>query len=543
MIEQSSIENLKNHLDIVDVVSSYIEVKKSGANFKAVCPFHDEKTPSFVISPAKQICHCFSCGAGGDAVKFVMMYEHLNYPEAIEKLALMYNFSLTYTSTQKQNDDEKMILDKSNLFFQKNLELNAEAKEYLTSRGIFTSSIEKFEIGYAPNSHEFMQFMQKNFISIQEALKYGVAAEGESGHYARFSNRITFPIFSPSDKLVGFGGRTITNHPAKYINSPQSVVFNKSKLLYGYSKAKSAIIKKKQIIVTEGYLDVILLHQAGFDNAVATLGTALTAEHLPLLNKTEPEIIISYDGDKAGIAAAIKAAKMLGVSLVKGGVVLFPEGQDPADMVKSNKINELKKIFSNPKPFIEFYIQMSLKSKDLTNPNSKNEALKESLEFLNALPAIVQNEYKKLVASLLQIDERLISLGKTKNFHNRTFKKEDIAELTLIKTLQSNKQLIDMVLDSCDSSMFIAHPKEFKDLLAQNETKELIELSLRDDIKEYDESSLIAQLCIFLSNYYTRELKKVAIEKSESFENKSYKIKKIQQKLADLKKGKLVAFT
>ena len=538
MIEQSSIENLKNHLDIVDVVSSYIEIKKSGANYKAICPFHDEKTPSFVISPAKQICHCFSCGAGGDAVKFVMMYEHLNYPEAIEKLANMYNFTLSYTATNKNQSDDKKILEKSNLFFQKNLELNQEAKDYLEERGIFASSIEKFEIGYAPNSHEFLEFMKENFLSLQDGLKYGVVAQGEGGHYARFTNRITFPIFSPSDKLVGFGGRTIGNHPAKYINSPQSVVFNKSKLLYGYSKAKNSIIKKGQIIVTEGYIDVIMLHQAGFDNAVATLGTALTSEHLPLLNKTKPEIIISYDGDKAGIAAALKASRMLAASLSRGGVVLFPQGQDPADMVKSHKINELKKIFSKPIPFVEFFIQMSLKRFDIATPNGKNEALKLMVEFLNSLPLVIQNEYKKLVASMLQLDERVIKLGKNKTFQDRAFKKEDIAELSLIKTLLSNRHMIDIVLDSCDKDMFVAHRQEFSDLVSQNETKELLEISLRDDIVEYDENSIISQLCIFLLNYYKRELKRVATQKDSDF----YKIRKIQNKIEELAKNNLVPY-
>jgi DNA primase len=542
MIEQNSIENLKNHLDIVDVVSSYIEVKKAGANYKAICPFHSEKTPSFVISPTKQICHCFSCGAGGDAIKFVMLYEHLSYPEAIEKLANLYNFSLSYTQSSGKSEDNK-ILDKTNLFFQQYLEKNHVAKEYLDARGVYNSFVEKFEIGYAPSSSEFMQFMQKNFISMQEALKVGIVAQGESGYYARFTNRIIFPIFSPSDRLVGFGGRTISNHPAKYINSPQSVVFNKSKLLYGYSKAKPSIIKKKQIIVTEGYLDVIMLHQVGFDNAVATLGTALTSEHIPLLKKTDPQIIISYDGDKAGIAAAIKAAQMLSMSLCKGGVVLFPSGFDPADMVKDHKIAELKEIFAKPKPFIEFYLQMSLKQKDLTNAHEKNEALKQSIEFIRGLPVVVQEEYRRFVASLLQIDERLIKLSSNTQGQKKTRQKEDIAELSLIKTLLMQRSLIDMVLDSCDMGMFVTHAQEFQDLISEIDSKALIELELREDIKIYDEEALIAQLCIFLSNHYTQELKRVAIDKQQDFETKNYKIRKIQQKLAQLRVGKLVAAT
>jgi DNA primase len=273
MISQDSIEALKARLDVVDVVGSYVELRKAGANFKAPCPFHDEKTASFVVSPAKQIYHCFGCGAGGDSVKFVMEYEKLNYPEALEKLADSYNFSLSYTDN-KHNKPRSQVMDKINEWYQKLLSTNQNALSYIKERGIYESSVEKFGIGYAPSSNETINYIKSQFLNMGEAVEAGVVGHDGGRNFARFIDRITFPIHSANGTLVGFGGRTITGHQAKYVNSPETPFFNKSRLLYAYHHAKQTLYKTNEIIITEGYLDVIMLHQAGFNNAVATLGTA-----------------------------------------------------------------------------------------------------------------------------------------------------------------------------------------------------------------------------------------------------------------------------
>ncbi len=259
MITQESIENLKNQLDIVEVISHYIEVKKVGATYKACCPFHQEKTPSFVINANKGYYHCFGCGVGGDSIQFVMEYEKISYKESLEKLAQIYNISLTYAQTYQPKEDNK-ILDFMNEYYQ--LQLNAEAKSYIQKRGITESIRNLFEIGYAPNNYEIMGYLQKHSISLPEALNLGIlGVDDENGvkhYYARLAQRIIFPIRSPQNKIVGFGGRTLGNHQAKYINSPQTKLFNKSQLLYGYPQAKENIYKKGEIIITEGYLDVII---------------------------------------------------------------------------------------------------------------------------------------------------------------------------------------------------------------------------------------------------------------------------------------------
>ena len=229
MISRESIEQLKQIVNISDVIGTYLELSKSGASFKALCPFHGEKTPSFVIHPQKGFYHCFGCGASGDAITFIMEYEKLTYPEAIEKLASIYNFSLHYTQGEK-TPVKSTLLERLKGFYQSRLE-HSSALAYLKNRGVHENMIERFELGYAPMGAESIRFLEAEFFSKKEALELGVIAEESGRAYARFSERLIFPIYSPT-RLVGFGGRTLGNHPAKYINSPQTKIFNKSRLLY-----------------------------------------------------------------------------------------------------------------------------------------------------------------------------------------------------------------------------------------------------------------------------------------------------------------------
>jgi len=545
LIAQESIERLKTQLDIVDVVGNYIELKKAGVNFKAPCPFHDEKSPSFVVSPQKQIYHCFGCGAGGDAIKFVMDYEHLSYPEAIEKLASTYGFTLNYTTTQKKQNSD--ILQKINEYYQSLLPHNQTAMEYLHQRGVFENSIEKFGIGYAPSSSQTLQWIKSNFFSMQDALKLGIIGSDGERSYARFIERITFPIHSTNGMVVGFGGRTISGHQAKYVNSPETPLFNKSRLLYAYHLARNSIYKKKEIIITEGYLDVVMLHQAGFENAVATLGTALTKEHLPLLRKGSPRIIMAYDGDSAGINAAFKAAHLLSVSGFDGGVVIFAGGLDPADMVKNGAIEQLEQIFLTPKPFIEFVIEIMLQRYNLSDPKAKEMALHETSGYLKTLSPLLQEEYKPFIASRLGISPALIRLGGniTNQQQIQPIQKEtkDLWELTLIKTLIEHPEFIDMVLDVIDPSLLQFHRYEL-DLVLQGKMEDpaIIRLTLDDEIRSLEDfESLKKELIPFLVRYYERELKKINFDKSIDFAKKAFLIRKFRDNIAQLKKGELVS--
>lgn len=542
MIKKESIENLKNNLDIVDVISQFLEIKKSGANFKACCPFHGEKTPSFVISPSKQIYHCFGCGVGGDSIKFLMDYEKLSYPETIEKLASMYNFNLDYETNVEKKQDLKIIED-VNKFYQKLFINNNVAKEYIYSRGISEFSIEKFEIGYAPKSIDTLNFLKSNHYNLNEAIELGIIDNGENGLYSRFIERITFPIYSINGKIVGFGGRTISGHNAKYVNSPQTKLFNKSRLLYGYNIAKEHIYKENRIIVCEGYLDVIMLHQAGFQTAVATLGTALTKEHLPLLRRGEPKVILAYDGDNAGLAAAFKASVMLSQSEFDGGVVIFTQGRDPADMVKEGKIEDLNKILFNPQSFITFVIDYIILKYDINEPNQKQKALVEANEYLKTLNLIYQDEYKRYIAQKLNIRENLVKISTDKK---RAFEvnlsKINIQELCIIKSILEKPSRLDLVLDYIDSSMFETHKKEFELLIEDINNSSLNAISLNEKLENYDDERLKQELLVLLHKFYTNKLTAISYDKTLEFKQKANMIRKIKDNIYQLKLGKLVSY-
>ncbi len=544
MIDNQSIENLKQRIDIVDVVGNYLELKKNGANFKCICPFHNDSNPSLVISPSKQIYHCFSCGAGGDAIKFVMEYEKLNYPETIEKLANMFNFSLTYTNDDKKVEDRK-LMENLTLFFRQNLDKNNIAKEYLSKRGIGEATIEKFELGFAPSSNETLNFLRSYGYSMSEAKEYGVAdvSTNNDKPYSRFIDRIIFPIRSRTGKFVGFGGRTITNHPAKYINSPQTKYFNKSRLLYGYFFAKDNIFSQKKIIITEGYLDVMMLHQAGFTNAVATLGTALTSEHLPLITKMEPEVILAYDGDDAGVAAALKASMLISKHSFKGGVVLFGEGMDPADMVKNGQIDKLNRLFNQAQPFVEFAIERIVKQYDLNDALEKQKALQEGTSYLQTLPLSLQESFKGVLSGALNLPQNLVKIKRNVRVEQNRETFEDMLELTIIKTILAKPSLIDTILDTIDISMFKTHNEEFNLLLEnQFEHPKLRRIILWDDIKIYEEENLFSGMITFLIRFYNEKLLHVKTNKSLNYKEKQFHIRAIQEKIFKLKKGELISY-
>ena len=543
MIKKESIENLKNNLDVVDVVSQFIEVKKSGANFKACCPFHGESTPSFVVSPAKQIYHCFGCGVGGDSIKFVMEYEKLSYPETIEKLASMYNVNLEYDNSNVTQKQDIRILEEVNKYYQKLYVNNKTTKDYITKRGVSDFSVEKFEIGYAPSSNDTINYLKSNHYNLSEAIELGIIDTGANGLYSRFIERITFPIYGVNGKIVGFGGRTITGHNAKYVNSPQTKIFNKSKLLYGYNLAKENIYKKNQLIVCEGYLDVIMLHQAGFNTAVATLGTALTKDHLPLIRRGEPKVILAYDGDKAGLNAAYKASVMLSQGEFDGGVVIFEDGLDPADMVKDGKIEELNKIFSNPIAFIPYTIDYIISKYEINNPSQKQKALAEANEYLKSLGIIYQDEYKRYIAQKLNIRETLISISNDNTrAQTNNLIKIDIAELCIIKAILEKPSRLDSVLDVVDSSMFEIHKTEFELLLNNIEDISLNSIVLNDKLEDYDDERLKSELLTLVYKFYSNKLTAISYDQSFNFKEKANLIRKIKDNIYQLKRGNLVTY-
>ncbi|MDY4859450.1 MAG: DNA primase [Campylobacter sp.] len=416
MIEQKSIEHLRNSIDIADVVGAYVSLKRSGSSLVGLCPFHDDKSPSMHVSTSRGLYHCFSCGAGGDAIKFVMEYEKLSYPQAIEKLASMFGIQLEYSNekTQKKDNSLKEILELLNNYYKTELfnPANAAALQYLKERALSPAMIEKFELGWAPPSQNTINLLQKNEIEAIKAFNAGVIKNGERGIYASFSNRITFPIYNHIGSIVGFGGRTISDHPAKYINSPQSEIFDKSRVLYGYDKARTAIFKSGEVIICEGYMDCIMLHQAGFFNAVAVLGTALTPKHLPLLKKENIKVILSFDSDTAGQNAALRSAELLSRSSIDGKVVLIEGGKDPAELVAANRQSELASLYKGGVELVEFVLRKKAAAMSTHTPMDKVKALDVFREYLGALRPEIISFYEPLVAQILGINPHDFSLRK-----------------------------------------------------------------------------------------------------------------------------------
>ena len=546
MIDSASIESLKQTIDIVDVIGNYIELKKAGANYKANCPFHGEKTPSFVVSPAKQIYHCFGCGAGGDAIRFVMDFEKLNYPEAIEKLASMYNFSLRYTKGTSDHQDARRVLETIQRWYVKNLETTPEAKAYVTGRGIAQAVMERFGIGYAPESNRIMHFIESHALPRPKAVEAGVLAQGERGLYPRLTERITFPIYSPGGAIVGFGGRTLGNHPAKYINSPQTKLFNKSRLLYGYHLAKESVYKHRRIIVCEGYLDVIMFHQAGFTEAVATLGTALTADHLPLLRKGDPKVVLAYDGDSAGVAAATKAAKMLAAAGFDGGVVLFPDGKDPADMIAKGEREAVARLLRKAEGFVPFVLEETVRGYDTNNPHEKERAFKEVRSFLDTLSPIMRDSALSLAATLLEVPPSMF-VGKTgveKASEHIKHPTQDIALLSLIKSMIEHPQLVDFVLAFSDGKIFGKYEALFAIVSeGNNEHPELRRLLLDENIATLDEETFKKTLHSLLVRRYEALLRHIAANRNMPYDKRSFLIRKIRADiLPRLRRGEWIAF-
>lgn len=552
MIDPKSIERLKAQTDIVDIVGHYLPLKKSGANFVCVCPFHDDKNPSMSVSPSRGIFHCFSCKAGGDAIKFVMDYEKLSYPEAVEKIAGLQNFTLNYVRGGEPTKENKHILENANAFYRSLLYKTPAAVEYLYSRGITDELIDKFELGFAPESAQTIRLLQNEQIEPKEALEVGIVKQNENGIYASFINRITFPIYTHAGRLAGFGGRTISGNPAKYVNSPQSAVFDKSTLFYGYHLAKREIFTKNQIIITEGYMDVIMLHKAGFNNVVAVLGTALTTKHLPLLKRGEISVILCFDGDDAGINAATKSALLLAQNEIDGSVVIIEGGADPADMVVAGKIEYLRQIFESGTEIGEFYIRHLAGGFDLSRPVQKQKALEAIQAFTASLKPIVANSYAPLVAKILNIAEGSFWLTRgantqaaqermqayeMQNFGKNQRGQKDQLELQILKTMVENESLKSTVLENLKPEYFVRH-RDIFEAVAQGvdaDDPAVRELMFENYDAFTDEEKIFEAVNVFKTRFYKNMYKKYSAAKIP-LEEKALVLKKIDKILKEINK-------
>ncbi|ECP9346224.1 DNA primase [Campylobacter jejuni] len=468
MITKESIENLSQRLNIVDIIENYIEVKKQGSSFVCICPFHADKNPSMHINPTKGFYHCFACKAGGDAFKFVMDYEKLSFSDAVEKVASLSNFTLSYTKEKQENKKElKSILPILNAYFKDNLKHHKEVLTYLYQRALNDKDIAKFELGFAGASEDSIRLLQNQKIPLEDAMNVGALKKDENNEfYASFIWRITFPIYDHKDLLVGFGGRTLNpNVPAKYVNSPQNILFDKSRIFYAFNIAKENIAKKKEIIVCEGYMDAIAFHKAGFNNAVAVLGTALTEHHLPLIRRYDAKVILCFDNDEAGLKAATRSAFLLSTNKIDGKVAILQGGKDPAELVAKNESTKLHNILDEGIELGEFYIRRLISTHSIISALDKQKALETIQKFTFNLEPLVANSYTGLVSNLLKVDEKFIVLSQnskkiiqtpliSQNKYNFPKEKIHIAELELIAFLKQHPDICNDFKQISDSVCF-----------------------------------------------------------------------------------------
>jgi DNA primase len=347
-IPDEVIENVRQHFDIVDVISEYVSLKRTGRSFVGLCPFHSEKTPSFSVSPDKQIFHCFGCGVGGNLFSFYMMIENVSFVEAVTHFAGRAGISISYEEVGEEESEEAVRRKKwftANELaakFYHHILMNTKAGEpalaYLQGRGLTLATIEKFQLGYAPNSwNVLLRFLKKRGFSEDCLEEAGLLSRSQTDPprwYDRFRHRVMFPIQDSQGRVVGFGGRVMDDTQPKYLNTPETALFHKGRHLYNFHRARQAIRQSKQAILLEGYMDVIAAFQAGTTNVVAALGTALTPEQARLLNRNAEEIIMVYDGDRAGQNAALRNAEVIREAGGNPRVVVLPDGMDPDDLIR-----------------------------------------------------------------------------------------------------------------------------------------------------------------------------------------------------------------
>ena len=440
MIDRPTIERIKERADIVDVVSEFVSLKKVGVNYRGLCPFHNDHTPSFYVSPARRTCHCFVCGEGGDSVGFIMKHEQMTYPDALRWLARRYNITiqekeLTEEQKKEQNDREAMYIANewaANYFkniLHNDIDGRAIGMQYFRQRGIRDDIIEKFQLGFCLSDRHAMsdaaltKGYQKEYL-----IKTGLAYESEKDGSLvdRFSGRVMFPWIGVSGKVTAFGGRVLDSRTKgvsqKYVNSPDSDIYHKDHELYGIFQAKKAIAKADLVYMVEGYTDVISMHQCGIENVVANSGTALSEHQIHLLHRFTHNIVLLYDGDAAGIKAALRGTDMLLREGMNVKVMLLPDGDDPDSFARKHTAEEFRAyIKEHQTDFIEFKTKVLLQ--DVTDPRERSEAISSIIQSISVIgDPIVRATYIQDCSARLGYSEQTLTAKMNNNI--RTYREE-----------------------------------------------------------------------------------------------------------------------
>lgn len=435
MNQSDIINELKEQIDIVDIISEYVTLKKAGHNYKGLCPFHQEKTPSFTVNPSRQIYYCFGCHKGGDVINFVMSYHNLTFMEAIQNLSDKAGVSIQKFQGVSTNKEVfyriyRLTCD----YFKENLKSHKKALEYFQKRGIDSQMIENYELGYSPQGRDslFQYLINKGFDK-EVILKSSLVNTSKGQYFDFFRDRIMFPILDNSERVIAFGGRRLSdnNTSAKYINSAETPIFKKGDTLFGLNKARGEIAKKNYSILVEGYMDVLTCHQFGFLNVIAPLGTALTSSHLQRLKKISPNIVLLFDGDNAGINAAKRAIELSFMSSLFVKIVILPNTEDPDSVLRNKGKEELKKLLSMAISPVAFYFKLF----------GKNvvECTRNLLNLILLTEDLLQREvYIKEIADKTNMSESILRqeidrlIKKKEKKHPSTKKNTDFSQETIM---------------------------------------------------------------------------------------------------------------
>lgn len=527
MITKNTVDQIIETARVEEVVGDFVTLKKRGANLLGLCPFHNEKTPSFTVSPTKGIYKCFGCGKAGNSVGFIMEHEHYSFPEALRFLAEKYNITIEedfskVENLQEKNEKESLFLISAYAqeFYSAYLFSSEEGKStgltYFEERGFKEKTIEKFQLGFAPSEGKaFTELALKNAYQLDYLEKSGLTIVNESGQYDRFRGRVIFPIHNLTGRVIAFGARIIQKDPKapKYINSPETDIYHKSKILYGISFAKKAILEKDECYLVEGYTDVISLHQEGIENVVASSGTSLTVEQIKLIGRFTKNVTVLYDGDAAGIKASLRGIDLILEEGLNVKVVLFPDGEDPDSFARKHSHSELVAYLkNNAQDFIKFKTSLLL-SEVANDPVRKAGLIKDIVETISKIPeAITREMYVQQCAHLMVVSEQtLISeLNKMrrKNFSRQQekFVETEIEEL-LPEMIQPEQALIDelsaswqeaeiirLLLNYADHDLYFTENAETKEEgITKVKVKNFIVHELVNDGIEFEEK-IYAQL-------------------------------------------------
>jgi DNA primase len=479
-LSEEKVSEIRDRSSILEVVSDYITLKKAGKNHRGLCPFHSEKTPSFMVNEEKQIFHCFGCGEGGDVFTFLMKVGHFSFPQAVEELAKRYGVKLPsreLSTTQKKEMAKREALFQINQiaseYFHDLLTKRREGEEgrrYLSQRGISQEVIAEHQLGYSTDRWDgLVRYLQEKKVSLEMAWELGLIFPkkkvGDStlreGWYDAFRGRILFPIFDLHQRIVGFGGRVIREGQPKYLNSPESSIYHKGEILYGLHVAKRYATEKDCVIIVEGYFDLLTLHQYGLKHSVATLGTALTTQHIRTLKRYTKNLITLFDADQAGIQATLRSLPLFLEEEVVGKTIALPKGEDPDGFLRKGNLEDFGKRMEQALPLIDFFFERLMKTTDLKSVDGKVKVAKEGVALLAKIPDKIRRDfYVKALAERLDIQESFLYEMLRSSPKEPSKAGEDLRKSSMDKTFPKSEEMVVRLM--------VQHP-EFISTLSKEE--------------------------------------------------------------------------